>query len=221
VNLIEQIGSVTGLLAFIGLAVLAVLYFSQARDLRRLREWAGRAPERAAAAAEQTSVAYSQQAEVLRDEAPRERRRQPRSLPEPRYMAVVAGGVLILGIGLIVGVGQLLGGGDDGGQKSAKSGAVDPGKVEVAILNGTAVPGLAAQVGDDVERAGFKVGAVTNSESAFSETLVMYERGHEKEAQTVASGLGVSGIQPVSQEIAGVSDGAPVAVVVGDDRANP
>jgi hypothetical protein len=36
------------LAAIPGLAVLSALYFSQARDVRRLREWAGRAPERAA-----------------------------------------------------------------------------------------------------------------------------------------------------------------------------
>ena len=47
-RLIEQIGSYAGLAAIPGLAVLAALYFSQARDVRRLREWAGRAPERAA-----------------------------------------------------------------------------------------------------------------------------------------------------------------------------
>jgi hypothetical protein len=35
------------LAAIPGLAVLSALYFSQARDLKRLREWAGRAPERA------------------------------------------------------------------------------------------------------------------------------------------------------------------------------
>jgi hypothetical protein len=48
VRLIEQIGSYAGLAAIPGLAVLAALYFSQARDVRRLRDWAGRAPERAA-----------------------------------------------------------------------------------------------------------------------------------------------------------------------------
>ena len=36
-----------GLAAFFGLAVLSLLYFAQARELKRLREWAGRAPERA------------------------------------------------------------------------------------------------------------------------------------------------------------------------------
>ena len=45
-KLIEQIGSFAGLAAFLGLAVFALLSFSQGRDIRRLREWAGSAPER-------------------------------------------------------------------------------------------------------------------------------------------------------------------------------
>ena len=47
-EIIEQIGSYAGLASIVGLAVLSALYFSQARDVKRLREWAGRAPERAA-----------------------------------------------------------------------------------------------------------------------------------------------------------------------------
>ena len=47
-HLIQEIGSYAGLAAIPGLAVLSALYFSSARDVRRLREWAGRAPERAA-----------------------------------------------------------------------------------------------------------------------------------------------------------------------------
>ncbi len=42
-----NIGAIAGFAAIVGLAVLAMLYFSQARDVRRLREWAGREPERA------------------------------------------------------------------------------------------------------------------------------------------------------------------------------
>src|SRR5437868_9260352 len=45
---VQEVGSIAGLAAVVGLGILAALYFSQARDLRRLREWAGRAPERAA-----------------------------------------------------------------------------------------------------------------------------------------------------------------------------
>src|SRR3954468_8791100 len=46
-DLIEKGGAYAGIAAFFGLAVLAVLYFANARELKRLREWAGRAPERA------------------------------------------------------------------------------------------------------------------------------------------------------------------------------
>jgi hypothetical protein len=48
VRLIQEIGSYAGLAAIPGLAILSALYFSQARDVRRLRDWAGRAPERSA-----------------------------------------------------------------------------------------------------------------------------------------------------------------------------
>src|SRR3954470_6544907 len=44
---VEKYGPYVGLAAFLGLAVLTVLYFAQARELKRLRDWAGRAPERA------------------------------------------------------------------------------------------------------------------------------------------------------------------------------
>src|SRR6478672_2522575 len=47
-NKIEQFGSYAGYAAVLGLGVLSMLYFAQAREVRRLRDWAGRAPERAA-----------------------------------------------------------------------------------------------------------------------------------------------------------------------------
>jgi hypothetical protein len=48
-EILQEIGSYAGLAAIAGLAVLSALYFSQARDVKRLREWAGRAPDRASA----------------------------------------------------------------------------------------------------------------------------------------------------------------------------
>jgi hypothetical protein len=50
-EIVQEIGAAAGLAAVVGLAVLSALYFSQARDVKRLREWAGRAPERAETAA--------------------------------------------------------------------------------------------------------------------------------------------------------------------------
>src|SRR3954452_19042980 len=45
---LKTVGALAGLAAIPGLAVLSLLYFRQAREVQRLREWAGRAPERAA-----------------------------------------------------------------------------------------------------------------------------------------------------------------------------
>ncbi|HET9197005.1 MAG TPA: LytR C-terminal domain-containing protein [Solirubrobacterales bacterium] len=66
VHAIEQIGAFAGLAAFLGLAVLALLSFTHGRDIRRLREWAGSAPERDAERKEQTSTIAAQRAEELR-----------------------------------------------------------------------------------------------------------------------------------------------------------
>ncbi|MFY9487773.1 MAG: LytR C-terminal domain-containing protein [Solirubrobacterales bacterium] len=47
-DILVNVGAIAGVAGIVGLAVLAMLYFSQARDVRRLRDWAGREPERAA-----------------------------------------------------------------------------------------------------------------------------------------------------------------------------
>ncbi|MGA9371182.1 MAG: hypothetical protein WBV53_04975, partial [Solirubrobacterales bacterium] len=39
-SLLKDVGAVAGLASFLGLALLALLYFAQARDLRRLRDQA-------------------------------------------------------------------------------------------------------------------------------------------------------------------------------------
>jgi hypothetical protein len=43
---VQKYGAYVAIACFFGLAVLSLLYFAQARELRRLREWAGRSPER-------------------------------------------------------------------------------------------------------------------------------------------------------------------------------
>ena len=94
--MIEQIGAFAGLAAFLGLGVLALLSFTQARDMRRLREWAGSAPERDAERKEATSAVAAQRAEELRaagggadgraasaiDQREERRRRREAGLPE-------------------------------------------------------------------------------------------------------------------------------------------
>jgi ABC-type multidrug transport system fused ATPase/permease subunit len=253
VHAIEQIGAFAGLAAFLGLAVLALLSFTHGRDIRRLREWAGSAPERDAERKEQTSTIAAQRAEELRalEEArtaeqeavssrEERRRRREEGLPEQsrrerlrgRFSGVgetaskpsslVALFVVLLAI---VGGGAylLLSGSDEGngGGGNAKQAAaqVKPSEIEVTVLNGTSVVGLAATYGDKVEGKGFDLGAVTNSSASFEESVVMFKRGHKTEARKVAKQLGIGKLQLMSGEIESASAGADVALIVGEDNA--
>lgn len=239
--MIEQIGAFAGLAAFFGFALLALLAFSQGRDLRRLREWAGSAPERDAGRKEATSEAAAGRAEELRrlEEARtaeqeaaelRETRRQRREaglpeltrserirarLGEPLFLAAVFAVVLVIGGGVAYAV--LSGGGGGGGAADAKA---KPAEIEVTVLNGTAVPGLAASYGAKVKSKGFSLGAVTNSESSFETSVVMFSRGHAPEAHRVAKALGISKVKLETSDIASVAAGAPVSVIVGEDNAS-
>jgi len=250
VHAIEQIGAFAGLAAFLGLAVLALLSFTHGRDSRRLRDWAGSAPERDAERKEQTSTIAAQRAEELRalqeartaeheavSSREERRRRREEGLPEQSWSERLRGrfsnfgeiasrpsSLIALFVVLLVLVGggaYLLLSGGEGGESGAKQAAakVKPAEIEVAVLNGTAVPGLAASFGDKVEGKGFKLGAVTNSSSSFAASVVMFKRGHKPEARKVAKQLQIGKLQLMSGEIESVSAGADVAVIVGEDNA--
>ena len=83
--MVKDIGAFAGLAAFFGVAVLALLSFTQGRDLRRLRDWAGSAPERDAERKESTSAAAAERAEELRRlEEARTEEREAAELRETR-----------------------------------------------------------------------------------------------------------------------------------------
>lgn len=252
-ELIKEIGAFAGLVAFLGLALIALLAFSQGRDIRRLREWAGSAPERDTERKDATSAVATQRAEELRQleeertterEAAdlREVRRQRREagLPEltrserlrqrfsrggeriaqPRYLIGIFVAVVAIAAGAVYLATQSS---DDarGGKGSRNAAArIQPSEIEVTVLNGTAVPGLAAGFGDKVEREGFRLGAVTNSSSSFVDSVVMFERGSAPEARRVAKALAISQVRLMTPEIESVSGGAPVSVIVGEDNAS-
>ncbi len=237
-DLLERLGSFAGLAAFFGLALLALLYFSQARDVRRLREWAGRAPERVGEpAATQHYLPPTPIDEVsAKPRKPLRERIRRIHIPHARYIAMSLGGlVLLAGAGFAVV--QLMG--DDGqagsspsgsaakertrdgdGGRNARSVDISPSEVTVAVLNGTTIAGLAAQVGEEVTADGFTLGTVTNAartDQARSE--VLYRDGQKNAATLVADRLGIKTTAPVDAltgELAGSFD---VVVLVGSDRA--
>ena len=104
---------------------------------------------------------------------------------------------------------------------SPKPGAIVPGDVEVAVLNGTSVPGLAAKVGDDVQVNGFKLGTISNSRTRFDQTVVMYEPGQHRAAKRVAHDLGVKPVQKIDRQTEQAAGSADVVVIAGADRAKP
>jgi hypothetical protein len=158
-DLIDRIGPYVGVAAFLGLAILAFLIIQQAREVRRLREWAGRAPERVDEAVEAEVAAAEARGEEIEPEEPEEAPPSrialwfqdlrasladrfaavDRRLPvDPRYLIAVLAAGLIAAAVLTSGFGLV--GGDDGAQSAGgKHGSGKPKqeKVEVAVLNAT------------------------------------------------------------------------------------
>jgi hypothetical protein len=253
-KVIEQIGAFAGLASFLGLALLALLSFTHGRDIRRLRDWAGSAPERDSERKETTSAIAAQRAEELRQledartaehaaVSHREERRRRREagesgltrrerlreglsgfgerIAQPRYLAAIFIVLVLIAGGVAYAMlsGSDDGGGGGGGHGKQAAAKTQPGDVEVAVLNGTAVDGLAATYGDKVQNKGFRLGPITNSSSTFTDSVVMFTRGHKPEAKLVAKQLSISDLQLMSGEIESVAAGANVAVIVGEDNA--
>jgi hypothetical protein len=139
---------------------------------------------------------------------------------QPRVLSAVAVAAVLLGLVAIFGSEELLKGGGES-DKGPKPGAIVPDEVDVAVLNGTSVPGLAAKVGDDVRVNGFRLGAVTNSRDQFDQTVVMYRPGQQRAARKVAHDLGVKPLQPIDRQTEQTADDADVVVIAGADRAKP
>jgi hypothetical protein len=269
VELLREAGAYAGLAAFLGLAVLALLYFAQARDVRRLREnasflveeggdsstttapapvavektaaaVAAGEPEEAAATAAATAPNDREafrRAELARQAAERrqrfEQRRQPRRGPagpggrpgwltEGRSIAVIVVGAVLLLAGVAFGATRLLGGDEEGatvtkGGKAAS--ACAPATTKVAVLNGTAASGLAAQFAVPLKQNGYKPTPLTNTESPVTTSVVMFDQSGQECAPTIGSVVGVQKTGPMTSEIRGISEGAPIAVVLGEDVA--
>jgi hypothetical protein len=226
-EIVHEIGAAAGVAAVVGLAVLSALHFSHARDVKRLREWAGRAPERSGrgvAAVPGRAAGVPPPAQLQTVTIP-PRRSQPwyRRIGS-RYVAVALVGLLVVGGAAAYGVTQLIGddGGDNSGNAQAKrnGAAVKPGNVTVAVLNGTTVPGLAAMLSDQIAAAGFKKGTINDySDKQLAESVVQYAPGHEAAAKAVSRRLGISQREPVTANSRALAGDATVIVIAGADKA--
>jgi hypothetical protein len=99
-------------------------------------------------------------------------------------------------------------------------GPCPPGQTKVAVLNGTPSPGLAATFAAPLKQKGYKTTPVGNTDSPFSTSVVMYDPQQGKECAGVISQIvGIPKQQPMDNEVRVASEGDPVAVVLGDDKA--
>jgi LytR cell envelope-related transcriptional attenuator len=230
-EIVQEIGAAAGVASGLGLALLSVLYVSHAREVKRLREWAGRAPERSGPG---VTAVPGRAAGVPPPAVPQQtvipsRRSQPwYSRLGTRYVAVALVGLLV--VGGAYGVTQVTG--DDGGDKSGNASAnkpnkrkrdgaaVKPGNVTVAVLNGTTVPGLAAALRDQIAAAGFQKGAINDfSDQQVAQSVVQYAPGREAEAKAVGRSLGISQREPVTADSRALAGDATVIVIAGADKA--
>lgn len=243
-DLLKEIGPILGFVAFGGLAILTFLIFQQARHLRRLREWAGRQPERAAAEAEAAAERAGEvtipsireedkgpgRLDRLRGEASvRYEELDRRSPVDPR---ILFGGLLavVVGVGVATSGFGLVGGGSSTEETTTTAPAASAEKIEVAVLNGTApepgVPGVegvaerAAELVEEIEEPTYKVGEVGDG-GTFPASVVMFAEGSKAEARELAAALseslGETEIDALSPEIDDLAKGADLALVVGLD----
>jgi LytR cell envelope-related transcriptional attenuator len=286
---VQEIGAYAGFAAVIGLAVLSALYFSQARDVKRLREWAGRAPERAAEeeariAAQAATGQQQQRAAAGMGGAPTMAPAPPTTLPgagsatpapgslpsprpaptvastpstpilsrppepwykrvvwpEPRYIALIVAGVIVIGGGAAYGISHLVS--DNGGSPSKATATtppsssaaqttkakkktlppLNPSKITVAVLNGTTITGLASETANKLEQQGFQRGNTSNADTQGqqAQSVVEYAGNNSRAARLVANKLGISDIEPIDAQTQVKAGDATVTVIIGADRAS-
>jgi hypothetical protein len=240
-DLIEDIGPILGIVAFLGFAILALLIVLQAREVRRLREWAGRAPERALEADEAALAAGEEKDEAETDRtegpsrlaafrdgvrgwvAPKWDKLDRRSPVHPGVILAVLAG-LVVAAAVTGGFGLL---GDDEAPVTAGGDSNEEPAVEVAVLNATIqegvadpVPGIADAVAKEVVKpAGFKAGATVNAPEGLEDSIIMYEPEAEADAEALAEAaskeLGRTDTQPMTSAVRAAAEGAPLALLVG------
>jgi hypothetical protein len=135
----------------------------------------------------------------------------------PRVLVAIGASALLLGGAAIFVTQQVLT--DEGAERGPHTGRIIPADVEVAVLNGTSINGLAGKVASDIEASGYAVGAITNTTPGIKKTEVLYEDGQKPAAQKVASDLGVKEVMPLDHDSRDLAAGADVVVIAGEDRA--
>jgi LytR cell envelope-related transcriptional attenuator len=194
----------------VALAVLFVLALRHGLEIKRLREWAGRAPERAA---EEQNRVRAEASLRAGQSAAHEYRRSDTRRSRVRLAVLIAGALVVVGVVVI---------GAQGSQGGSSASASSPRVMRVAVLNGTSITGLGHRLSEMLHKAGYSKSTVLDGQppGTYTVTLVEYKRGNRAAAEAVARDLRVTRVEAMSSGLSLLARSATVAVVAGDDQAH-
>lgn len=248
-EIFDAAASFIALAAAIGLVLLLPLYFSQRRDVLRLRAWMERDPDHPAAdIAASDAILDRAEAEleellppepetgetvaatrVTHERPALERITMERAAlaPHRRWRRFTGSAtrtkvlVAVAIVALLVGVGAILASEQLLKDDGGGGGPapIDRPQVTVAVLNGTSVNGLAGLVGTDVRASGYDLGTVSSTSPGAEKTVVLYANGEKRAARKVAKDLQVNEVKPIGAESRRLAGDADVVVIAGLDRA--
>jgi len=235
----DRIAAVISAVGAIGIVLLLPLYFSQRRDLRRLREWMERDPDHPrrdfAASEARLDRAERELARIYAERGadrpalaqltverealqpyPRWRRFAARA-SQPRWLATIAVGAIVAAVGVIAFSQAILQSDDQPAGPGIRG--LDPAAIEVAVLNGTSNAGLAGDTAADVQRAGFTLIETGVAKEQREKSVVMFAPERRALGIKVARDLKIKDVERMSKAVRREARGADVTVIVGEDRA--
>jgi hypothetical protein len=202
---VTKIGAYAGFAAFFGFAVLSILCFAQAREIKRLRDWAGRAPERAAELeARVMADAARRSRPVAATPAGAVRPALPAAVPVPVAAGAAAAGAApaVAEAGTAVAVAE--GGGDGDETPAATDGAAPPAEGEAPAVDGEVKPNEA--VAEETPAEGEAKPAEETPAADASDEAAPAE-GDAKPAEAAPAAVA----EPVEPEPAATPNGAAAA----------
>ena len=91
-------------------------------------------------------------------------------------------------------------------------------RTNVAVLSGSAVPGIAGKTGAALKRRGFRVGTVGNAPGPSDRSVVLYARGKRAAAKALAASIKIRAVKAADPASQSTAPGAGLIVTVGADR---
>ncbi|HEY5507019.1 MAG TPA: LCP family protein [Coriobacteriia bacterium] len=105
------------------------------------------------------------------------------------------------------------------GGSTTPTATIKPADVKLTVRNGAGVSGLGKQATDFFTSKGFTVGTATNmNQYVYGRTLIVYQKGHEAQANFVRETLGFGDVLPSAGMYTFPTD---VMLVIGKDWKNP